>query len=430
LHDSLITIAHHIPPELRQGLEILLSQSAAPQVAVQRLESFCTRHPSEFQQVLFTQFGLQSLISVFSSSDFLSEELGQHPGWLLETLRSGLLHRSRSSEEVLQELEEWLGSEHQAASPLRLAEFRRKQILRILLRDVLGFGALPEIVEELSNLADALMHSTYRRIKEELCGKYGTPRLPDGSPCGFSVVALGKLGGRELNYSSDIDLMFVFEGHGETDGAARISNNEFYKKVANQMTLVLGTYTAEGLIYRIDLRLRPDGRLGEVCISLDGARSYYESRARDWELQMLIKARVAAGEREPGRALLEWVQPKIYSTSTDFTSIESMSETRERINEKMNAEFVDAAGAGAAARQGSAVGFGVLAADFGIPVLAASGASSAICRRPADAHATGTAGGSGAGSTADAAGFIGGAGYARVDVAGAECPLGTGPGDL
>jgi glutamate-ammonia-ligase adenylyltransferase len=337
LYDSLTSIAHYVPPELRQGLEILLSQSAAPEVAVRRLEAFCARHPSEFQQVLFTQFGLQSLISVFSSSDFLSEEIAQHPEWLLDTLHSGLLHRSRSNEEVLQELEEWLGAAEGAPSPLRLAEFRRKQILRILLRDVLGFGALPEVVEELSILADAVMDSTYRRLKDELTSKFGTPRLPDGNPCGFSVLALGKLGGRELNYSSDIDLMFVFEGHGNTDGAAPISNSEFYKKVANQLTLVLGTYTPEGLIYRVDLRLRPDGRLGEVCISLDGARSYYETRARDWELQMLIKARVAAGEQEPGRALLEWVQPRIYSTSTDFTSIELMSETRERINEKMSA---------------------------------------------------------------------------------------------
>ncbi len=116
---------------------------------------------------------------------------------------------------------------------------------------------------------------------------------------------------------SDIDLMFQYEGPGYTDGANGISNQEFFKKVAIQLTGMLGTHTAEGLTYRVDLRLRPDGRLGELCLSREAAQNYYAHRARDWELQMLIKARVAAGESEPGNAFLEWVQPRIYTTSTD-----------------------------------------------------------------------------------------------------------------
>ncbi len=140
-----------------------------------------------------------------------------------------------------------------------------------------------------------------------------------------------------LNYSSDIDLMFVYGGNGQTDGPAPISNKEFYKKVANQYTDILSTYTAEGLCYRVDLRLRPDGSLGEACISLEGATQYYKTRARDWELQMLIKARVAAGDIETGRELLEFVEPLTYSTSTDFSAIEAVSATRERIGEKLKA---------------------------------------------------------------------------------------------
>ena len=152
----------------------------------------------------------------------------------------------------------------------------------------------------------------------------------------MSVIALGKLGGRELNYSSDIDLMFVYAANGETDGEHPVSNKEFSKKVANQCTEMLSTYTAEGLCYRVDLRLRPDGSLGEVCISLDGAKSYYQTRARDWELQMLIKARVAAGDAAAGRDLLATVEPLIYSTTLDFSAVEEVSATRERISEKLN----------------------------------------------------------------------------------------------
>lgn len=327
-----------IPPDLRPGLEILLTQSANPAAALKRLESFCDSHPADFQQIAVTPFGLQSLIAVFSSSEFLSEEVLQHPDWLLSLLVSGWLHRSRTEIELQAELEGWLGSIDDTPSALHLAQFRRRQILRVLLRDVLGFAALSEITEELTAIADALIEVTLRRLRLDLVSRYGTPRVTgSGAECGFCVLALGKLGGRELNYSSDIDLMFVYDGQGQTEGENSISNKEFYKKVSTRLTDLLATHTAEGFCYRVDLRLRPDGRLGEVCISLDGARTYYAQRARDWELQMLIKARVAAGDVSCGRNLLEWVQPMIYSTTLDFSAIESMSETRERISEKLSA---------------------------------------------------------------------------------------------
>ncbi len=339
---ALSAVAHSIPPDLQQGLEILLSQSADPQAAVLRLERICEAHPAEFQQIAWTPFGLQALIAVFSSSEFLSEELLRHPGWLVSILSSGCLHRVRSTPEMEADLAAWMAEEsgsdeREALAPLKFASFRRRQLLRILVRDVLGFAGLPEITEELSNLADAIIGAACRAVRDELEGRFGVPRLADGSGCGFAVLALGKLGGRELNYSSDIDLMFLYQGPGETDGLPGVSNKEFYKKVANRLTELLGTYTSLGMIYRVDLRLRPDGRLGDVCLSLESAKQYYEKRARDWELQMLIKARCAAGDAELGRALLDWVQPMIYSTSMDFSAVERMSEARERISEKLAA---------------------------------------------------------------------------------------------
>jgi len=330
-------LQHSIPPDLRQGLKILLSQSADPQSVIRRLETFCGTREGEFQLLAYTPFGLQALVAVFSSSNFLSDELLQHPEWLLSTLQEGTLHRVRSAGELSAELDGLLERCAEGEDALVLATFRRWQILRVLLRDVLGFAALPEITEELSNVADVVIEAGLKRVKADLVARHGTPRLEGGKQCGYSVLALGKLGGRELNYSSDIDLMFVYEGTGQTDRAGAISNKEFFKKLSNGLTSLLATYTAEGMIYRVDLRLRPDGRLGEVCISLDGALEYYEKRSRDWELQMLIKARVAAGDRGPGRDLLERVQGRIYSSSLDFSAIESMSETRERINEKMGA---------------------------------------------------------------------------------------------
>lgn len=332
--EALAFLHDNVAPQLQQGLEILLSQSPDAPGAIARLERFCQQHAGWFTNLARTPFGLQSLVTVFTQSSFLSEETLQHPAHLAEAL-STQLHRVRSADEMKEHLESYLGGGSDAPQAVQLAQFRRTELLRILLRDVLGFGALPEITEELSNLADAVLDVTYRRLRNEFIARYGVPRCAGGVECGFSILALGKLGGRELNYSSDIDLLFLYEGPGETDGAESLTNQEFFKKVSNQLTDLLSTHSAKGLCYRVDLRLRPDGRYGEVCISREGAQGYYTQRARDWELQMLIKARVCAGEPGPGKSFLKWVQPMIYSTTLDFTAIEDMSETRVRLNEKM-----------------------------------------------------------------------------------------------
>ncbi len=339
-----------LPNAEQDQLKVLLASAADPDAAIHYLVSLKQQQPDAFERLVQTPSALKYLITVGSFSRFLSEEILQNPQWLEEVTG---MSRVLTAGEYKKRLGKFLKN-HSDAKPLAdgkpqpegkplalsLALFRRQQILRILLRDVLGFGSLSETTEELSNLADAILHISYKRIRADLVARHGTPRYVDEDgevrECGMSVIALGKLGGRELNYSSDIDLMFVYAANGETDGEHSISNKEFYKKVANQYTELLSTYTAEGLCYRMDLRLRPDGSLGEVCISLDGAKSYYQTRARDWELQMLIKARVAAGDPEAGRELLTTVEPLIYSTTLDFSAVEEVSATRERISEKLS----------------------------------------------------------------------------------------------
>lgn len=279
------------------------------------LAEFTNRYPGQIDQwAAAGRTELQHLIATFSYSRFLSEELLQHPEWL-----------------------DGVPDAPSSLAALDLATFRRSEIFRIFLRDVLGAATLAETTGELSHVADAILRKALRAALDRLLERYGRPS--DAAAAGvdsrFSVIALGKLGGEELNYSSDIDLMFVYGDHGETSGPERTTNREFYKKLANRYTELLSTYTQEGLCYRVDLRLRPEGKLGEACISLDGAHQYYMNRARDWELQMLIKARVAAGDREIGTELLKRVEPLIYSTTTDFSTIETMSVTRGRIAEKL-----------------------------------------------------------------------------------------------
>jgi glutamate-ammonia-ligase adenylyltransferase len=318
-----------LPPAVLNRIELLAAHSPDPVGARAALASFEQRQPAAFQRIAHSAAALQYLIAVFSHSNFLTQEILDTPESLEQLLHDGDLHRVRTTDEFRARLE-WQIDPNAAPDPLPFARFRRQQILRIVIRDVLGFGTLSDVTAELSALADAILETAYDRIHRDLVARYGDPRSD------FAVIALGKLGGEELNYSSDIDLMFLYSANGATDGALSLTNKEFFKRAANELTALLSAYTPEGMCYRVDLRLRPEGSLGEVCISLDGARQYYESRARDWELQMMIKARVAAGDRATGAALLDFVEPKIYSTTLDFSAIEAMSVTRERINEKLS----------------------------------------------------------------------------------------------
>ncbi len=314
----------------------MLASVPDPESVRHYLGSLRQEFPAAFERIVQTPSALRIAIHVFSYSRFLSDAMLREPERVLQLSNSRSFDRVLSVEEYREKLYSFLGAG--IPSAVDFARFRRRHILRILLRDVLGAASLANVTEELSNLADAILDVAYRRIRAELVARHGEPRLEDGALCGFSVISLGKLGGKELNYSSDIDLMFVYGGAGETDGPGVLTNKEFYKKVANQYTALLSSYTAEGQCYRVDLRLRPDGTLGEVAISEEGALAYYAERARDWEKQMLIKARISAGESEPGAALLEFVEPLIYQSSLDFRAVEAVSETRQRISEKLAAK--------------------------------------------------------------------------------------------
>ena len=328
-----------LPERIAARIRLLLASVPDPDRALLYLERLRLEAGSVFNRVVSSPAALRCSVTVFSYSRFLSDAVLKNPERLLQVANSGSFYRVLSVEEYEERLFEFLGEDCPGVpSPVALARFRRRQMLRIVLRDVLGVATLSDVTEDLSNLADAILDAAYLRIRADFVARHGEPRLPDGAPCGFSVISLGKLGGQELNYSSDIDLMFVYTGNGETTGPASVTNKEFYKKVANQYISLLSAYTAEGQCYRVDLRLRPDGTLGEICTSLDGARTYYAGRARDWEQQMLIKARVSAGEREPGAALLEFVEPIIYRSSLDFSAVEAVSETRQRIGEKVAAK--------------------------------------------------------------------------------------------
>ncbi|MCX6597830.1 MAG: glutamine-synthetase adenylyltransferase [Acidobacteria bacterium] len=316
-----------LPRGVLEHLQRALATCADPDGSLRALGQLRTAQPQPFHRLCRAAPRLKAAVSVFSHSAFLTGDLLGDLSPLEALFSAGDLYRPFDTSDYLAQMRRLDNSS--------VAGFRRQALLRILLRDVLGIAALAETTAELSHLADAALEFVYQQVMAEMSAQWGTP---DGG--GFSVIALGKLGGEELNYSSDIDLMYIYGRNGQTAGPAgtpALSNKEFFHKAAVRYTALLGASATGGQGYRVDLRLRPEGRLGEAALSLEAAQQYYRKRARDWELQMLIKARVAAGDPAPGRQLIAVAEPLIYSTSLDFSAIEAVSESRLRIHEKLHA---------------------------------------------------------------------------------------------
>ena len=158
------------------------------------------------------------------------------------------------------------------------------------------------------------------------------------------MLSLGKLGGNELNYSSDIDLLYLYDGGTEPPGA-EISNREYFIRLAQQTTELLSRHTREGPVFRIDLRLRPQGGEGEPAVPLPHAIHYYSQVAHDWELQAMIKARHSAGDLGLARELVRAVQPYVYRPELNFVAIKTALETREKIGSHRRRNRAEAAGA-------------------------------------------------------------------------------------
>ena len=278
-----------------RSLLSLLGQLPDPDASLNLLERFLEAAPADVRDYLGAHgAALHYLLAVFSYSSFLSETLLREPDLIVRLHGDPALYRVRSREEMLESLRA------SGASP---AHWKRQEYLRIMLRDVLELATLSEVTLELSALADALLEATLEQTSQALSARYGAPASA------FTILSLGKLGGNELNYSSDIDLFFLYRSAGETPGG--ITHKEYFIQLSGQITGLITAPHPEGRIFRVDLRLRPQGREGEAAHSLTGALDYYRNRARDWELQALVKARHSAGDPALAREFLSEMQPLI-----------------------------------------------------------------------------------------------------------------------
>ncbi|QDP72255.1 bifunctional [glutamate--ammonia ligase]-adenylyl-L-tyrosine phosphorylase/[glutamate--ammonia-ligase] adenylyltransferase [Legionella israelensis] len=222
----------------------------------------------------------------------------------------------------------------QYAKVLRL--FRHKHLLRVYLRELAGIAVTEETLLSWSDCADALILHCLDYCQHQLKTRFGTPRDSQGKTSHLLTLAMGKLGGRELNFSSDIDLIFAFSANGETDGKEQISNQQFYSRVIQLFVQCMQNISPEGFIFRVDLRLRPNGESGPLVSSLAAMETYYQEQGRDWERYAMVKARVIQQVDENAcKTLYQIINPFVYRRYVDFSVIESLRSMKAMIEREV-----------------------------------------------------------------------------------------------
>lgn len=205
-----------------------------------------------------------------------------------------------------------------------LREWRRRAMLRIAWRDLGGTASVTETLQAVSDLADAAIRAATTAAEQHLSAIFGKPHSSNPGQPPFVVLAMGKLGGHELNFSSDVDLVFLFAETGETSGPRRVDNEEYFNRLGREIIHLLDTRNADGFVFRVDMRLRPFGESGPLVVSLASLEDYLQQHGRDWERYAWIKARAVVGAESYVPAYQEFVRPFVYRRYLDFGVFDSL----------------------------------------------------------------------------------------------------------
>ncbi|HEU4507145.1 MAG TPA: hypothetical protein VFR78_02825 [Pyrinomonadaceae bacterium] len=283
------------------------------------LERLAKEQPRAYQNLLKQPALLADVLALAAWSPLLATTIEQNPEYLSWLSRERTDPRVRTADELKEALARFALTNSSLNPQVLLARFRRRELLRTYLHDIRRSQTLVETTEELSNLADAILDYALSLARQDLDNRYGLPRRVDdrgrSATAEFCVIALGKLGSMELNYASDIDLVFLYSDEGTTAGTGErgeVSNREYFVKLSETIARIVGQSGGEGSAYRVDLRLRPHGRDGAIACSLQEATRYYTQTAQDWERQTLIRSRAAAGSAELFTRFKEAVTPAVF----------------------------------------------------------------------------------------------------------------------
>ncbi|HEU5126304.1 MAG TPA: bifunctional [glutamate--ammonia ligase]-adenylyl-L-tyrosine phosphorylase/[glutamate--ammonia-ligase] adenylyltransferase [Verrucomicrobiae bacterium] len=287
------------------------------------------------------------LAALLSGSQFLGNELVAHPDWL-SLLDPEDLKFARRAQGLRQEVSTWLKPLFDAkdftTALAKLREFKQREMLRIAARDLARLANVSEIIRELSDVADVILDSVWRSCLISLQERFGSPWQKDDrgqwQPTEACVLGMGKLGGQELNYSSDVDVLFVYSDEGQVfkeppaknkTPRAIMANHQFFNRVAEAFIAEISRTAPEGMFFRIDLRLRPEGDAGPLCRSLASYENYYAQWGQTWERMMLIKARGVAGSGNLAGEFLEMVQPFRYPRAVGENVLREIGAMKDRI---------------------------------------------------------------------------------------------------
>jgi [glutamine synthetase] adenylyltransferase / [glutamine synthetase]-adenylyl-L-tyrosine phosphorylase len=325
------------PADLTKALSKHLPDAPDPELALAGLLRFTEATLSRaglFNDLIHHTVLMDMMVRVLGDSVFFTDILVRDPSLFRWLTATGVLHRTDLApdlrEEVVRFAEAFPRPERNLDAVRRLL---RREILRIGVQDVLRLAELQTLTRQLSELADITIDATLAVALNQMKSKYGV--VPDEQ---FAVIGLGKLGGRELNYSSDVDLLFVFGSDGTTSGLS-CSHHEFFVELAERLVQNLTRSTSEGHMYRVDMRLRPEAGAGSLARSVPDYMIYYESRGELWERQMLLKARTVAGSQELGKRFLDALDPFVYPR----TFMEHPAESIARLKGRIEANIGDAA---------------------------------------------------------------------------------------
>jgi glutamate-ammonia-ligase adenylyltransferase len=283
----------------------------------------------------------QARARVWEASEFVALTCARVPETLAELLASGELDRSLAAGDLDRALAA-------AMAPLEAAEkadderlkqvlrrFRRRQMVRIVWRDLAGAAPLEETLEDLSELADVCIRRPLALLERWAQAELGVPRDGQGEVQHLLVMGMGKLGARELNLSSDIDLIFAYPAAGEVEGPRQLSNEQFFARLARRLVQALDDRTVDGFVFRVDTRLRPFGDAGPLAMSFAAMEDYYQSQAREWERYAMIKASVVAGPEAAAGQLMSMLRPFTYRRYLDFGAIDSLRSMKQLISQEL-----------------------------------------------------------------------------------------------
>lgn len=275
-------------------------------------------------------------------SDFIKHSLQRHPEAMARLASSRSLRDPVTPEYLKTRWQQYLSpvsDEPQLHRALR--QFRMESQFRIIWRDLMGWSDLAETMAATSELADTCIDGALDWLYKDACGQSGTPwginpLSGEESPQKMVVLGMGKLGGRELNVSSDIDLIFAYPSKGETrDGSRSIDNEQFFVRLGQRLIQALDQNTGDGFVFRVDMRLRPYGQSGALAMSFSALETYYQDQGRDWERYAMVKARVVAGDQAMGKVLMDSLRPFVYRKYIDFSAFESLRNMKSMISREV-----------------------------------------------------------------------------------------------